>query len=90
MKARRGQWEEEREQERLLPFLSSHRSNACLPFFKLLSFYRNITKREPTPQICLPQCDVALSPWEISEMSSTFEAGSKAFSNKNFEDLSRI
>ena len=66
MKARSGKWEEEREEGRLSPFLSSHRPTRAYCFLNYCHFYRNITKREPTPQICLPQCDAALSPWEIS------------------------
>ena len=38
VKARGGRWEREREEERLPPFLSSHRPTRAFCFFKLLLF----------------------------------------------------
>ena len=74
VKARGGRWEREREEERLPPFLYSHRptpSDACFLFFKLSLFLSQYqagayAEKRATPQICVPQCDVTLSPCEIS------------------------
>ena len=41
MKAHRGKWEEEREEGRLSPFLSSHRPTRAYCFLNYCHFYRN-------------------------------------------------
>ena len=46
VKARGGRWEREREEERLPPFLYSHRPTRAFCFLNYRYFYRN-TKREP-------------------------------------------